>query len=136
MAWTQEQRAEDRRWRRQVLVVILGGACAVCGTTEHLEFDHVDPRRKSFNIAIRLSAPWRVLFNELDKCQLLCARHHREKTRRDLQVLMRGPHRRPATDDAPGVDTQARKRAIRRAEVAAAWAAFRPGYCPPGASGA
>lgn len=81
MGYTDEQKAYHRAYyhqRRQRLVDYLGGACVICGTTSDLHFDHKDPNQKSFNISTRLTLE--SAREELDKCQLLCAPHHREKT--------------------------------------------------------
>lgn len=42
-----------RRWkeRRISAVIQLGGCCVRCGTTESLEFDHIDPSTKTATIA-------------------------------------------------------------------------------------
>jgi hypothetical protein len=66
--------------RRGKLIAYLGGHCAVCGTTDDLQFDHIDPTQKSFD-NMSLSNP--LVVAELAKCQLLCAPHHREKTARE-----------------------------------------------------
>ena len=51
----------------------LGGKCVKCGATERLEFDHIDPKNKSFEITRGLLMGDREKFQEeLDKCQLLC----------------------------------------------------------------
>jgi hypothetical protein len=77
------KREYQARWvaaRRAAGVELLGGKCVECGSTEELEFDHVDPVQKishriwSWADARRLA--------ELAKCQLLCAGCHLEKTRR------------------------------------------------------
>ena len=65
--------------RRAAGIAHLGGACVLCGSTEDLHFDHIDPTTKSFNISssnISNSKFWA----ELKKCQLLCSPHHKEKT--------------------------------------------------------
>ena len=60
----------------------LGGKCVKCGATERLEFDHIDPKNKSFCITSRLLMGDREKFQEeLDKCQLLCYDCHLEKTK-------------------------------------------------------
>lgn len=65
----------------------LGGQCSVCGVTEDLEFDHVDPSVKAFTISSRAhTAPIDVLIDELSKCQLLCSEHHRQKTSAEKSV--------------------------------------------------
>ncbi len=58
----------------------LGGACVACGTSETLEFDHIDPSTKVESISRLYAVAWTKLMVELDKCQLLCHSHHRLKT--------------------------------------------------------
>jgi hypothetical protein len=55
---------------------MLGGKCARCGTTENLEFDHIDPSTKVFAISAELSRAWAALVQEASKCQLLCKPCH------------------------------------------------------------
>jgi len=82
----QEKLVEDqrklRKERKEHLVERLGGKCVECGTTHLLEFDHIDPLKKSFTIAQKMTAKIEVLYEEVDKCQLLCRYCHYEKTRR------------------------------------------------------
>jgi 5-methylcytosine-specific restriction endonuclease McrA len=62
----------------------LGGVCVKCGTTERLEFDHIDPTSK-------IEEPYKVLMqwpedriaSELSKCQLLCRSCHSKKSHED-----------------------------------------------------
>ena len=60
----------------------LGGKCVKCGATERLQFDHIYPKDKSFEITRKLLMGDREKFQEeLDKCQLLCYDCHLEKTK-------------------------------------------------------
>lgn len=68
---------------RTELLVILGGKCTWCESTEGIQFDHKDPRTKLFDIASGLDRPRAQLLAEVQKCQLLCGPHHREKTQDD-----------------------------------------------------
>ncbi len=68
---------EDRRVRLRAL---LGGVCVRCGTTDDLEFDHIDPATKSFAIGVSIHRRWSDLVAEVAKCQLLCGPCHRAKT--------------------------------------------------------
>lgn len=77
-----EEQRKLRKERKEHLVERLGGKCVECGTTHLLEFDHIDPLKKSFTIASKITAPIEVLYEEVDKCQLLCRYCHYEKTRR------------------------------------------------------
>lgn len=56
----------------------LGGKCVVCGATDNLEIDHIDPSQKSFN-PTALRRPWDKTVAELAKCQLLCEACHKAK---------------------------------------------------------
>lgn len=61
----------------------LGGVCAHCGTTENLEFDHIDPQTKTSPINALLSYRWERIVEELNKCQLLCSACHLKKSQID-----------------------------------------------------
>lgn len=72
---------ERYRRRRAAIVERLGGKCTRCGSTERLEIDHVDPKRKAYNIARRLPGlAADKLEAEIKKCQLLCRECHTDKT--------------------------------------------------------
>ena len=68
---------------REILIEKMGGKCIECGCTETLEFDHIDPSTKSFNIASGYTKPKETLLAEVAKCQLLCNKCHIEKTKKD-----------------------------------------------------
>ena len=70
---------------REILIEKLGGKCVECGCTEALEFDHIDPSTKSFNIASGYTKPKDILLEEVAKCQLLCNKCHVEKSKKDLK---------------------------------------------------
>ena len=67
--------------RREALIRQLGGKCVMCGSTENLEFDHIDSSEKSFSIGTRIQNSMSNLQPELDKCQLLCHSCHIRKTK-------------------------------------------------------
>lgn len=76
-------RAKYHEYRlRNMQYVAKGGPieCANCGSSESLEFDHIDPSLKSFNISSRKSLKSKEFTDELDKCQLLCRPCHEAKT--------------------------------------------------------
>lgn len=74
------------RWRkrRTVAVKFLGGKCSVCQSTSKLQFDHIDPKKKSFTIAHLTSVREDLFWKEISECQLLCGRCHNEKTLSEL----------------------------------------------------
>lgn len=76
-----DQRAAQRAHllrKRLRCIDYLGGACAICGTTERLEFHHKEPAQKESGVGQLLSRRWDVLVAELDKCELRCDEHHKE----------------------------------------------------------
>ena len=67
--------------RRADSIAQLGGKCVECGTTENLEFDHIDSNTKTRQVArILASGSKKLVAEELAKCQLLCKEHHSIKT--------------------------------------------------------
>ena len=76
------------RWkkRRAKAEARLGGKCIVCGSTEELEFDHIDPSTKTTTIGRASSMNDEKFWKEVDKCQLLCVVHHRSKTSSEQSV--------------------------------------------------
>lgn len=75
----ERQREYQRRWMSERRAKYFEGkTCAVCGTSENLELDHVDPHLK---ISHRIwSWKWDRILEETSKCQILCQKHHQEKT--------------------------------------------------------
>lgn len=73
---------ELARYQRNKSAAIeqLGSECVNCGSKEDLEFDHIDPNTKSFNISSMWSVSPERREKELKKCQLLCRNCHDEKT--------------------------------------------------------
>lgn len=62
----------------------LGGKCVDCGFDElfYLEFDHVDPSKKSVQITKSVPSEW---IKEKDNLELRCGRCHRIKSRDQLE---------------------------------------------------
>jgi len=75
--------------RRAILRAHLGGRCAVCGSVDDLQFDHIDPSTKRFKVASGLGRSMKALLEEAAKCQLLCVACHREKTSRERAAKAR-----------------------------------------------
>ena len=72
----------------------LGVKCVICGSRDGLQFDHVDPATKNFEIGTQGSSVSEADFQaELTLCQLLCTSCHTKKTLREKgQVLAQGTH--------------------------------------------
>jgi hypothetical protein len=81
--------AKRRSDRKAKLKALLGNKCAWCDSLENTQFDHIDPRTKSFAISGRsLDFPWEKLLEELAKCQLLCFWCHVEKSRHENSIRL------------------------------------------------
>lgn len=88
--WSQERKSrmikniQNRRFKRKLeLVKELGNKCQICGYNKNLaalEFHHINPKEKKFDLSIRhiASYSWEKIQQELKKCQLLCSNCHAE----------------------------------------------------------
>jgi hypothetical protein len=76
--------------RKDEALAYLGGRCVNCGEVENLEFDHIDPHLKEFTITKLFSVSNTRFWNEIEKCQLLCAECHELKTSDDRGVAHGG----------------------------------------------
>jgi len=81
-----------RKARRQKYIDLLGGKCVMCGSTKNLHFDHINPKTKNFRISIKIDAPEDLIMQELDKCQLLCAKCHRQKSHENNEFGEKSKH--------------------------------------------
>lgn len=60
---------------------LLGKVCCLCGSVKNLQFDHIQPSTKTDHRIWSWST--KRLEDELKKCQILCAKCHCNKTRKD-----------------------------------------------------
>lgn len=70
-----------RRRAREIGIEKLGGKCIKCGIDKFylLDFHHRDPREKEGELSdFSKGYELEKFFNELNKCDLLCANCHRE----------------------------------------------------------
>lgn len=78
------QKAKKRAIKHQ-LILYKGGKCELCGYNKcegALQFHHIDAKDKEFTIShinLNQEIDMQKLFQEIDKCQLLCANCHAEK---------------------------------------------------------
>lgn len=72
--------------RRAEAIVELGGACTRCGSTDRLEFDHIEREFKAGEVAKWLTQGEEKYKAELLKCQLLCRSCHEFKTSGEFSV--------------------------------------------------
>jgi hypothetical protein len=72
------RRLRAKRW--QILIEILGGKCEVCGTTEDLQVDHLQPRDwKRCETWSDVALKKHIEEAKAGKVQLLCGFHNRQK---------------------------------------------------------
>ena len=67
--------------QRDGFIAYLGGRCNRCESAERLEIDHMERGDKLFTVAaLHPSGNLPRVYEELEKCQLLCRECHIEKT--------------------------------------------------------
>lgn len=83
-AYMKKYMLERYHKRRRKAIAHLGGRCIKCGSSDNLQFDHIERNAKSFEIAKLSSKNEKDFWLEIEKCQLLCNTCHQEKTLIDL----------------------------------------------------
>lgn len=66
---------------KEKLVEYKGGKCEICGYNKcivALDFHHLDPKEKDFNVSSYSVMSYDKLKDEVDKCILVCSNCHRE----------------------------------------------------------
>ena len=92
------KKAYLRETYKRILDYLLEHPCVDCNETDPivLEFDHIDSQTKLDAISdmVKCQRPWRVIFAEIQKCQVRCANCHMRKTARDrsygIYILLQG----------------------------------------------
>ena len=84
----QQARGRERKLR---LIEALGGKCSVCSYRRNfaaLEFHHLEPASKSFQLDMRSLAilDWESIVAEAAKCKLLCSNCHAEHHNPDALI--------------------------------------------------
>lgn len=78
--YARERSRRVRSERVSEAILRLGGQCNRCGSQNDLEFDHIDPRGKDFDVARKAASVSKERFwSEVTKCQLLCRPCHTSK---------------------------------------------------------
>ena len=86
--WNQWVKYTQTAEKREKIAAIKAVPCAECGNsypTEAMDFDHVRGEKK-FNISTAHAKSWRVIEEEIAKCEVVCANCHRVRTRRRLKT--------------------------------------------------
>jgi 5-methylcytosine-specific restriction endonuclease McrA len=68
--------------QRAFFIELMGGQCAKCKSTIGLQIDHIKPSEKELELSQLFSKRTIVaaMIELTTKCQILCERHHREKS--------------------------------------------------------
>ena len=72
---------EKRKIRKKMSIDYKGGKCEKCGYDKchaALDFHHKNPEEKDTNISLLFGCNIQKMYDELDKCILLCSNCHRE----------------------------------------------------------
>ena len=75
------QRQIRRKINKRILIDIKGGKCCVCGYNkciEALQFHHVNPEEKDFEISSNHTENIEEMKEEIKKCVLVCGNCHAE----------------------------------------------------------
>ena len=77
-----QQKKYQREWvqKRRIKWFKENGPCLFCGSEEHLELHHVDPKTKISHKIFSWSKTKRLL--ELAKCIILCKKCHKKETKK------------------------------------------------------
>ena len=78
---TAEIARKYRTKRKNILIENKGGKCEVCGYNKcirALEFHHIDPNKKEYNVSTSTNIDIDILLEEIKKCILVCSNCHRE----------------------------------------------------------
>ena len=79
----EKQKEYQRQWAAKRRAVWMSDKkCVNCGSRENLEVDHIDPSKKFTHRIWSYSDKRRE--EELAKCQVLCKKHHKEKSLSEL----------------------------------------------------
>lgn len=79
-----------RKFGKKRALQYLGGKCVCCGFDAYpasLEFHHIDDSNKSFNISNKIKSTElsQEIYDELDKCVILCSNCHRAYHAKELE---------------------------------------------------
>ena len=86
-----QKRIRERN-RKYLVDFLMKNPCVVCGEDDIvvLEFDHIDPSTKKFNVSRMVSSQHHsiaTIQKEIEKCQVLCANCHRRKTHNERGLV-------------------------------------------------
>lgn len=74
---------------RKECLDLLGGKCENCGTTEQLEFHHINKNDRKFSVSSMAKYSKEKIFSEVKKCKLLCHKCHWDEHRKEKRPYTR-----------------------------------------------
>lgn len=79
---TQDRSVGREKVSQFICEYLLSHPCEICGETDIvvLEFDHLDPDIKSFDIGARAARGLKTVSEEISKCRVLCSNCHKRHT--------------------------------------------------------
>lgn len=94
MSYDSQKLKQNHRENRARAIDLLGGKCVRCGSTDRLEFDHINNDRgaKHNCLSSLFRYSWDRVVLELSKCQILCRGCHALKTAEDMGFDVSGSH--------------------------------------------
>ena len=91
----QSYRAQQKRGheRKRKLLMLKGGKCGRCGYNKNsaaLEFHHINPQNKLFQLDLRSlsNRKWSEIESEAGKCVLLCSNCHTEHHHPECDLIV------------------------------------------------
>jgi hypothetical protein len=82
-----QTKATRKKIYERLLGYLLLHPCVDCGETDPvvLEFDHIEKASKLSQVSRLISEqrPWRIIVEEINKCEVRCANCHRRKTAKE-----------------------------------------------------
>jgi hypothetical protein len=75
-------RRRKRKLQGLLLDYLLDHPCVDCGESDPvvLDFDHLRDKVENISLMVLKKRPWRVILEEIAKCEVVCANCHRRRT--------------------------------------------------------
>jgi 5-methylcytosine-specific restriction endonuclease McrA len=77
--YAKNQQEKNRQRNREIITEHCGCKCCKCGSTERLEYDHINPALKKSKQSF-LSIGKKDLLNQIDNIQVLCHECHKSRS--------------------------------------------------------
>lgn len=88
-----ENKLKYKKDNKRKAIEYLGGKCLNCGYDKDmaaLDFHHLDPNKKEYEMSRLMQKPWNTIIKELDKCIILCSNCHRDTHHKNNTSKLKG----------------------------------------------